>query len=416
MNNKKLMGTFAVRFMLALTTFGIFILSSRYLGAEGRGTISLFIANVTIVQLFSELIFGSGYIYFINHYKNSTVIRYGFIWSTLAGIIIPLLLYALQLQPEIYLLDLIINSTLFAWVSWIGLHLRAQKHFNYYNIFYLVYAFLQISIIWYIMFYQPSIGSYIFGLQMHLILCFIIGIVFILAIPKSTIQSNNTDIHWWQLIKKSSISQYSNWLFFLNTRVSYYLIFLFLKDNQLLGIYSAASVLTESIWIIPFALATPLYPIISSETNKGKIINLTNEYAYTSFWMSLFAMLFLLCIPETIFERILGKDFDGIHTFLLILAIGTVLLSYAKIYWNYFQGMGLFTINAKASLISFLIPFLCILPFLNYLNAFGIAIITSAGYLIYCFTLFFYYKKETKTSWTTLLLPPFRLFPKMNGL
>jgi O-antigen/teichoic acid export membrane protein len=412
MNKKILIGTFSVRFILALTTFGIFILSSRYLGAEGRGTISLFIANVTIVQLFSELIFGSGYIYFINHYKNSSVIRYGFIWSTLAGIVIPLLLYALQLHPDIYLLDLIINSTLFAWVSWIGLHLRAQKHFNYYNIFYLVYAFLQISIIWYIMFYQASIVSYIFGLQMHLILCFIIGIVLILAIPKSTIQSNNTDIHWWELIKKSSISQYSNWLFFLNTRVSYYLIFLFLKDSQLLGIYSAASVLTESIWIIPLALATPLYPAITSEKNKDRIIQMTNEYAYSSFWLSFIALCCLLVIPEYVLEFIFGKDFKGIHTFILILASGTLILSYAKIYWNYFQGMGLFKINAKATLISFLVSALIYIPLIPFIGIYGIALLSCSSYIIYSGILMYYYQKETYITWNKILLPPFRLFPR----
>lgn len=412
MNNKKLLGTFAVRFILALTTFGIFILSSRYLGAEGRGTISLFIANVTIVQLFSEFIFGSGYIYFINQYKKSSVIRYGFIWSTLAGILIPVLLYALQLQPKVYLIDLIINSILFAWVSWIGLHLRAQKHFNSYNIFYLVYASLQISIIWYIMFYHASISSYIFGLQVHLIICFLVGIIFILAIPKTTIEPTKTNIHWWELIKKSSISQYSNWLFFLNTRVSYYLIYLFLKDNQLLGIYSAASILTESIWIIPLALATPLYPAISSEKDKTRIIQMTNEYAYSSFWLSLIAVCCLLLIPEFILEYIFGKDFKGIHTFILLLASGTLILSYAKIYWNYFQGMGLFKINAKATLISFIIPSVVYIPLIPFIGIYGIALLSCTSYMLYSGLLIYYYQKETQLNWNKIVLPPFRLFPR----
>jgi hypothetical protein len=71
MNKKKLISTFLVRFILAINTFGVFILSTRYLGAEGRGTISLFVANVTIVQLFSEIIFGSGYIHSINSSRGS---------------------------------------------------------------------------------------------------------------------------------------------------------------------------------------------------------------------------------------------------------------------------------------------------------------------------------------------------------
>jgi len=413
MNKKTLVSTFLVRFILAINTFGIFILSSRYLGAEGRGTISLFVANVTVVQLFSEIIFGSGYIYFIHQYNKKNIITYGFILSTLSGLIVPLLLYAANLHPENLVADLIINSILFAWVNWIGLHLRAHKHFTFYNIFYLFLSVFQLSLIWLMMHQQATIQNYILGLQIHLSISFIIGLLFLLALPKKSEHSEHAPIHWFDLIRKSIISQYSNWLFFLNTRVSYYLIYSVLKNNQLLGIYSAASVLTEAIWIIPLALATPLYPIISSEPDKAKTIRMTNEYAYTSFWLSLFAVIVLVLIPESLLEFVIGKDFKGLHTFILLLSGGTVILSYAKIYWNYFQGMGLFKINAQATLISFVLPLTFFVPFIQMLGIYGIALMSCSSYLIYSFTLFYFYTKETATSWKALVLPAFRLFPRI---
>ena len=413
MNKKTLVSTFAVRFILALNTFGVFVLSSRYLGAEGRGTISLFVANVTVVQLFSEIIFGSGYIYFIHQYNKKNIITYGFILSTLSGLVVPLLLYATHLHPKGLVADLIINSILFAWVNWIGLHLRAHKQFSFYNIFYLFLSVFQLSLIWLMMHQHATIQNYILGLQIHLGISFIIGLLFLFALPAAETQSTNAPIHWFDLIKKSIASQYSNWLFFLNTRVSYYLIYSVLKNNQLLGIYSAASVLTEAIWIIPLALATPLYPVIASEPDKAKTVHMTNEYAYASFWLSLIAMVVLLLIPEWVLEYIIGKDFNGLHTFILLLSAGTVILSYAKIYWNYFQGMGLFKINAKATFISFIVPLICFVPFIQVLNIYGIALMSCSSYLIYSFTLFYFYTKETGTRWKTLLLPGFRLLPKM---
>lgn len=412
MNKKTLVSTFAVRFILALNTFGVFVLSSRYLGAEGRGLISLFVANVTVVQLFSEIIFGSGYIYFIHQYNKKNIITYGFILSTLSGLVVPLLLYATDLHPKDLVADLIINSILFAWVNWIGLHLRAHKQFNFYNVFYLFLSVFQLSLIWLMMHQQATIQNYILGLQIHLGISFIIGLIFLFALPKTEMQSDNAPIHWLALIKKSIASQYSNWLFFLNTRVSYYLIYSVLKNNQLLGIYSAASLLTEAIWIIPLALATPLYPVIASEPDKVKTVHMTNEYAYASFWLSLIAMVLLLLIPESVLECLIGKDFDGLHRFISLLSVGTVVLSYAKIYWNYFQGMGLFKINAKATFISFIVPIVCFLPFIQSLTIYGIALMSCSSYLIYSFTLFYFYTKETGTSWKTLLVPGFRLFPK----
>lgn len=415
MNKKNLIGTFLVRFLLAINTFGVFIISTRYLGAEGRGTISLFVANVTIVQLFSEIIFGSGYIYFIHQYNKKNIISYGFILSTLAGLLIPVVLYAANLHPKELLFDLIINSILFAWVNWIGLHLRAHKHFNFYNAFYLFYSVFQLALIWIMMHNLASIKNFISGLQIHLAISFIVGLFFLFTLHKTVrIESANAPIHWFALIKKSIVSQYSNWLFFLNTRISFYIIYTLLKNNEQLGIYSAASVLTEAIWIIPLALATPLYPAITSETDSSKITQMTNEYAYCSFWLSFIALGILLMIPEFVLEYIIGKDFKGLHTFILLLSTGTLILSYAKIYWNYFQGMGLFSINAKATLISFVLPLILFLPFITTLGIYGVALMSSTSYIVYSALLLFYYKKETNVSWKSLLLPPFRLLPKFT--
>jgi O-antigen/teichoic acid export membrane protein len=413
MNKKTLVSTFLVRFILAINTFGVFILSSRYLGADGRGTISLFVANVTVVQLFSEIIFGSGYIYFIHQYNKKDIITYGFILSTLAGLIIPGILYITHLHPENLIFDLIINSILFAWVNWIGLHLRAHKHFKFYNTFYLFLSIFQISLIWFMMHDLASVENYILGLQIHLSISFIIGLFFLFSLPKEGVQSTNSPIHWFSLIKKSIVSQYSNWLFFLNTRISFYIIYTLLKSNEQLGIYSAASVLTEAIWIIPIALATPLYPIISAETDKNKIIHMTNEYAYSSFWLSLFACGILLLTPEFVFEHILGKDFKGLHTFIMILASGTLILSYAKIYWNYFQGMGLFHINSKATIISLALSILLFLPFIQILGVYGVALMSCTSYILYSGLLLYYYQKETLTKWKSLLIPPFRILPRI---
>ncbi len=412
MNKKTLVSTFLVRFILAINTFGVFILSSRYLGADGRGTISLFVANVTVVQLFSEIIFGSGYIYFIHQYNKKDIITYGFILSTLAGLLIPGILYITHLHPEKLVFDLIINSILFAWVNWIGLHLRAHKHFKFYNTFYLFLSVFQISVIWFMMHDLASVENYILGLQIHLSISFIIGLFFLFALPKNKIESTKNPIHWFALIKKSIVSQYSNWLFFLNTRISFYIIYSYLNNTEQLGIYSAASVLTEAIWIIPIALATPLYPIISAETDKNKIIHMTNEYAYSSFWLSLFACVILLLTPEMVFEYILGKDFKGLHTFITILASGSLILSYAKIYWNYFQGMGLFNINSKATIISLAIPLTLFIPFISITGVYGVALMSCTSYILYSIMLMYYYHKATNTPWKALLLPPFRLLPK----
>jgi len=398
---------------MAISTFGIFVLSAQYLGAEGRGAISLYIANASIVQIASEIIFGSGYIYFIHQYSKSFIISHGFILSIFTGILIPCLLFLLNLLPEKLLGDMIITSILFSWMNWVGLHLRAHKQFYLYNLYYLISAILQFIIIWQILQSKPSVSNYILGLEIHLLISFILGLTAIFfSLPAYKNGTNNT-IHIFHFIKKSIVSQFSTWLNFINTRISYYLIYIFFSNNQSLGIYSAATTFTEAIWIVPYALATPLYPIISSEKSKEKKIHIINEYASASFWLSLMGICVLLCIPEELLKLIIGKDFEGIHTFIIILSSGTIILSYSKIFWNYFQGNGMFFVTTKSALISTIAPLIIFTPILAYTGIYGIAYMTCFSYFTYSFLLLYYYQKETRTAWKVLLLPAFRLFPRL---
>ena len=50
------LATFTGKFFIAAVNFLTLILTARYLGAEGRGVISLFIINLTIVSMVSNFI------------------------------------------------------------------------------------------------------------------------------------------------------------------------------------------------------------------------------------------------------------------------------------------------------------------------------------------------------------------------
>ena len=55
----RILSTTAARLIIAITNLGIVTIAARALGAEGMGTISLFILGITFIQLISALVGGS---------------------------------------------------------------------------------------------------------------------------------------------------------------------------------------------------------------------------------------------------------------------------------------------------------------------------------------------------------------------
>jgi len=124
------------------SAFLLFILTSRWLGAEGRGEISLYIANQTILQLATEIIFGSGYIYLIHRYERGSIIFKGLIWSIICSLILPVIFYWIGIQPFESMGWLTLSSFLYSLFTWMTLDIRAQERIGLYNLLWIIYSTL----------------------------------------------------------------------------------------------------------------------------------------------------------------------------------------------------------------------------------------------------------------------------------
>ncbi|MDF2457523.1 MAG: hypothetical protein K0R51_3516, partial [Cytophagaceae bacterium] len=80
---KTISGTFASKFVLALLNFGTIILSTRLLGAEGRGEISFFVTNMVLVLLFTGLLGGSSLVYLTPRYNFFRFLMPSYAWALL---------------------------------------------------------------------------------------------------------------------------------------------------------------------------------------------------------------------------------------------------------------------------------------------------------------------------------------------
>ena len=82
--------TFVSRFLILILSFGLVIYSTNMWGSEGKGTISIVVANAAAVKLFSAAFFsGSSASYFASRFRIEKVLLYAYLWSLLTGLLIP---------------------------------------------------------------------------------------------------------------------------------------------------------------------------------------------------------------------------------------------------------------------------------------------------------------------------------------
>jgi O-antigen/teichoic acid export membrane protein len=411
MNKKTLISTFIVRFLMAVSSFGVFMISARFLGAEDRGYLSLFVANVTIVQLVSEIVFGPGYIFISQHVTFKKIFQLGILWSLLASIVVPLILFYTHIQSGELLPYLFINSFLLAIITGINYQLQALHYSFGFNFMNALQAFTSITFVWIIVQSDPTMESFCFSILCSYITTIIAG-AFLLWKHYTSQNCENSfsgkNIPF--ILKKGLIAQYSNFLNFTNMRLGFYLIYLILGDIKELGIYAAATSLVESVWIISNTLATWLYPQIASTSNIHIQIEKTRSFASVTFWYSLLALIILYFIPESIWLFFFGNDFTGISHYIMLLIPGTLIAAYGKIFWNYFSGIGEFKVNNYSSLISTIVALLSAMPLMYYYRVDGLAVSTSLSYIVYASLLvaIFIYKNKLPLK---AVLPSFKILP-----
>lgn len=401
-----------MRFLLALSTFGVFMLSAQFLGAAGRGTLSLFVANLTIVQLISEIIFGPGYIFITQHVSFKKIFLLGTAWSLLASMIVPVILYCLHIQSDELLPYLCINSFLLAVLTGINYQLQALHHSFGFNFMNALQAITGLVSVWFIVQSDPNTHAFCFSMLCTYCITIVAGVFFLwkeyTAAGSKKSLSEKEGIHF--ILKTGLTAQYSNFLNFTNMRIGFYLIYMVLGDVKELGIYAAATSLVESVWMISNTLATWLYPQIARTKDTFIQTEKTQAFASVAFWHSLLALTVLYFVPEYVWLFLFGNDFTGITQYILILIPGTLIAAYGKIYWNYFAGRGEFKVNNYSSLLSTIVALLSSVPLMYYYRVNGLALSTSLSYIVYACLLvaIFIYRNKLPLK---AMLPSFKFLP-----
>lgn len=386
--------TIATKFAILLANFLIVVVSAHLWGTSGRGEIALVIANISIINILSNIFCGNTITYHASRENRDML----FLTALTGSLLISLsgsLLFSLAIGFS-YFRDLFIISFLNSLTATFSMYWLGVRNVKWYNILTLLNPVL---VLFYILVFY-----YIFNLT-TIKACFLayysgLGTLLIFAIlrfrretPFRLPSVSLNDIR--KIVRYGFPNEASYFIQFLNYRLSYFFIAKWLGLSQL-GIFSIAVSCAEAVWIVSKSMSVIHFSNVVNTSDQKISIAETRTYAALSFRVSLLFMVLLIIMPKALFEYAFGPTFGGVKTYLIYLMPGILAIAVSNLYGHYFAGVGNLKILIKKSAIGLIA--ISVLLFLltkrYYLN--GICFSLNVSYLLSSLYLYLKFRNETR--------------------
>lgn len=404
---KTISGTFISKFFLALLNFGTIILSTRLLGAEGRGEISFFGTNMVLVLLFTSLIGGPSLVYLTPRHNFFRFLIPTYFWTVaVTGIFCVFLYKTNQLSgPDfVFLFSAILFNS---WKSTNMMVLLGKEKMKAWNWLALMHSVL--LILFFLLFYFPikimEPSSFYWGLVLSNVIIWLWSFWLLFDLGEKI--KLTIDRHLiGQLMAYGGLAQLANILQFANYRISYYYFMNMhaVDASAELGKYSIAVSIAESVWIIGQSLATVQFSRLSNIDDPALRRKITVRMFKFNFLLNLFAVLVLLCMPSIIYKLVFGgEEFGVVSTYIYWLALGIFMLGISTSISAYFGGRGKYLPAVISSLIGNVITFFVCFFFMKDWGAIAAAIAASLSYTAIALYFLYCFLKEEHLSLVTVV-------------
>ncbi len=321
---------------VGLINFLILIISSRYLGVSSRGEISIFILNISIIQIINEVYTGYNLVHFIPKFNLKKIVVHGlfytFIFCSLSNLMIVFLnKQVLGYEWLAYLVSLLVLINTFNCVLILGKEkIRVFNWMNFIQPFLLLLG-LTIGIF---IFKSFTFAAYIYPLFISFSLATIMSAI---QVFKFFVQKDiNSTYYLKPILINGMIFQSSTLLYIFCNRYSYYL----LANSASVGLYASASSLTEAVLIISNAISPLLLARVANSGNTKTSIQLTLSLAKFATILSGLLILTIALIPVSFFVFVLGEGFIGIKHLMMLYSPAILMISFFLIMSNYFIAIG----------------------------------------------------------------------------
>src|SRR6476661_1012054 len=402
---QRILHHFAARVLTAGLSFVMVWLTARYLGAAGRGQVSLFVTDVSALVLFIGLVGGSSLIYLVPRRNVWHLLLPAYAWAGVVSGLGALLLGWWRPGGAAYAWHLGAVTLVQAWFSVNTFLLLGRQRERAYNVLMTVQALLLAGALalafgpgqWreVPVFYYANYLAY--GLPLLISLGLLLGLPDAWASRRARRRATARE-----LARHSRGAHFSNILSFANYRLGYYAVAYF-ANARALGILSVGVALAEAIWLIPRSTALIQYVALVNARDKHEQTYAALRGSRLTLLATAAAVLVLAAVPASWLAAIFGPEFGAAQPVIWALAPGILINGAGMQASTYFGGVARYGVNNRASLLGLGVTVPACLLLVPRLGIIGAALGMSAAYTASVSYLFWRYRRATGATWADLL-------------
>lgn len=386
--------TFVSRFLILILNFGLVIYTTNQWGSEGKGVISIMVANLTVISFFANVFVGSSMSYFAKKFSTEEILPFAYLWSVCVGVAVSVIFSFNQASEySSYLMILSVLSALLA--ANVNLFVGQQniRMFNLYTVLQQVVHIVFIIFIIYLI-RITSVEAYFIAQ----ISCF--GLLFLVSALQVLRYCNFKKLSFpktvgYQLFDYGWKTQVSAFLQFLNYRLSFYFLEYF-KGIASVGIFSVGIAFSEAVWTVSRSLSVVLYADVVNNKSSVEAIEKTKVSLKMSFLITVLFLVIMLIIPAQVYAMIFGKDFSRTKEIVLLLSPGILAIAVSNIIGYYFAGINKLRILNVKSLIGLVFTVISSFYIIPRWGIAGACIVTSISYILSSGILFWQFYNMTE--------------------
>jgi len=407
--------TFLSQIFIFALGFAASIILARVLGPEGKGLYALIVLIPALMLKLGSLGIEAANVYFTGskRYEIKDIASNSLLGSILLGLVLIFLFWGIahlnifqgflnSNQINSFYLWLVVLtiplSLLSGFLNNIFLGKEEIVKYSKINIFRSVLQLITIIV------FLSILRQGIFGAVISYVLTTIgVTLFIVLSIKKITKITLSYNRRLFKDSTKYGLKEYSgNLAQFLNYRLDMFLVAAFLTPGAV-GYYSITVGIAEKLWMLPGAIATVLFPRISSLQDKDAN-NLTPRVARHTFLIIFILSLILAILAKPLIKILFGSAFLPSVTPLLILLPGIIALGGAKTLTADLAGRGKPQFGTYSSFVSLAVNIPLNLWLIPKWGIAGAAFASSVAYIIATIVVIIAFVKISGKPWTDILL------------
>jgi O-antigen/teichoic acid export membrane protein len=303
--------TFGFRMLSAIAGFGTVVLCSRYMGAAGRGELSLALVVVQFIMIANEFVGGSTLVNLIPRYSNGRLLPFSYLWLAEVLILAAFILIFFNFfgnssfgPYQIILMAAPLGLLTIHYAALQGNGLMGQR--NYAQTIFELGKLLGVGICIVVM------GGSLLPVSSVLTVFAISALIaMVYTIPFLLARMRREPLKWWppsELFQYGWWSQLGHLVQFLNYRATLFMIDHYMGQGAT-GLYSNALVIADAVWIFGNSMGSVAHMKMVLQNKQKHAIALMRRYLALSFWVTGVAVVVLALLPTALFAFVFGPDF-----------------------------------------------------------------------------------------------------------